>query len=67
MPPHGVLRLTQLCEGITAATLTINYPKINSMIFSTYACDVFDDGSRRLLASDFAVDCDSELHRATGD
>ena len=37
------------------------YPSVGSLIFSTFSCTDFDDGSR-FLRADFSIDCRSESH-----
>eukprot|EP00966_Prymnesium_polylepis_P007529 172798-Prymnesium_polylepis.1 len=61
--PKYVSRATQWCQALTAALITASYPKLNAIVFSTFSCDTFDDGTRRLRAGSFGMDCDTNTQR----
>ena len=56
-------------EEAFSAFLTMNsfiLPMLTSLIFSTFPCTTFDDGSRLLMA-DLSIDCDSKTHQSYSD
>jgi hypothetical protein len=62
-------RHKSISGGAFSAFLNMNsfiLPMLTSLIFSTFPCTTFDDGSRLLMA-DLSIDCDSKTHQSYSD
>ncbi|CAM9092872.1 unnamed protein product [Scytosiphon promiscuus] len=64
-PAQSVIRRVQDKYATVALTMAfLLYSTVSTVIFQAFTCDHLEDVDKRYLRADYAIDCDSDRHKA---